>query len=165
MTGEPIPGDFDLDGDVDADDIDFYSEILGQPASFNPRLDLDNDGTITLADHDFHVNGFVQTDDSIGTLIGDINLDGSVDVLGDAFILIGNLDTTGPTGYARGDLNADGRINVTLGDAFLLIGNLGGSTASSASSFSTISTSAVPEPAAAAILSLVALTLGMRRRR
>ena len=168
LSGDPIPGDFDFDGDVDADDIDFYSQILGQPASFNPRLDLDNDGEITLADHDFHVNGFVQTTDGIGTLVGDVNLDGSVNVLDDAFVLVRNLDATSGVGYADGDLNADGRVDV-LGDAFRLVGNLNQSTASSfaqssSTSFST-STSAVPEPSATWLLGLIGATLGIRRRR
>ena len=165
LAGAPLPGDFDFDGDVDADDIDFFNLILDQPASFNPRLDLDNDGVITLDDHDFHVNGFAETPDAIGTLLGDINLDGSVDVLGDAFTLIGNLGESGQFGYADGDLNADGQVNV-LGDAFRLIGNIGQSTASSfgpQSSF--LSTSAVPEPTASLLIGFIGLALGARRRR
>ena len=122
---DPVPGDFNRDGDVDADDIDFYSGNLGQPASFNTELDLNNDGTITLDDHDLHVTTLVETfNGETGALLGDINLDGSVNVLGDAFILVANLGNAGPFGYTAGDLNADGMVNV-LGDAFRLVANLG----------------------------------------
>ena len=121
-----LTGDFDMDGDVDADDIDFYSgQTDNVPATgVLGQLDLNGDGLVTLADHAFHIANLVQTSNGqIGTLNGDVNLDGSVDVLGDAFTLIGNLGSSG-VGYADGDLNADGGVNV-LNDAFLLIGNLG----------------------------------------
>lgn len=121
-----VPGDFDADGDVDAADINFYSGKIGQDIAGNlPEMDLDGDGTITLADHDLHVTTLVQTSNGeTGALIGDINLDGSVDVLGDAFILVGNLNSIGSNLYSAGDLNADQTVNV-LGDAFRLVGNLG----------------------------------------
>ena len=125
VTPELSLGDFDRDEDVDADDIDFYGGNLDQPASFNPELDLNNDGMITLADHDQHVTTLVQTSNGeTGALLGDINLDGSVDVLVDAFILVANLANEGPHGHADGDLNADSVVDV-LGDAFRLIGDLG----------------------------------------
>jgi hypothetical protein len=120
-----VPGDFDRDGDVDTDDIDFYNGNLSQLASFNPELDLTGDGTITLADHDLHVTTLVQTSNGeTGAIIGDTNLNGVVDVLNDAFALVGSLGNSGPLGYAAGDLNADSVVNV-LGDAFRLVGNLG----------------------------------------
>ena len=118
-------GDFDRDGDVDADDVDFYNGNLGQPASFNPELDLNNDGMITLADHDQHVTTLVETSNGeVGALLGDINLDGDVDVLGDAFILVANLGSSNSVGYADGDLNANGAVDV-VDDVFRLIANLG----------------------------------------
>ena len=90
-----LAGNFDMDDDVDADDIDFYSGNLGMPAMDNlAQLDLNGDNVVTLADHDLHVMTLVQIDGvQSGTLIGDINLDGQVDVLVDAFILINNLGT------------------------------------------------------------------------
>ena len=120
-----LAGDFDMDDDVDADDIDFYSGNLGMPAMDDlAQLDLNGDNVVTLADHDLHVTTLVQINGvQSGTLIGDINLDGQVDVLVDAFILINNLGTNA-TGWASGDLNADQTVNV-LGDAFLLVNNLG----------------------------------------
>ena len=127
ITGDApgLAGDFDMDDDVDADDIDFYSGNLGMPAMDNlAQLDLNGDNVVTLADHDLHVMTLVQINGvQSGTLIGDINLDGQVDVLGDAFILISSLGTNA-TGWASGDLNADQTVDV-LGDAFLLVNNLG----------------------------------------
>lgn len=123
-------GDFNLDGDVDAEDIDFYGGNLGNPALGNLRLKLADDElpVYTLADHDTLIREFVQTSNGqTGAIVGDINLDGTVDVLGDAFILIGNLGSNAVSGYANGDLNADQRIDI-LGDAFRLVANLGRST-------------------------------------
>jgi hypothetical protein len=125
LTPPPI-GDFDGDRHVDADDIDFYRSTIGLPAGgILFELDLNNDGMITLDDHDLHVTTLAQTSNGeTGAVIGDVNLNGFVDVLGDAFILVGNLGGAGPLGYADGDLNADGIVDV-LGDAFRLVGNLG----------------------------------------
>ena len=122
----PVLGDFNNDGDVDADDIDFYGGNLDVPATGDlAQLDLNGDGMVTLDDHNIHVTTLVETSNGqTGTFIGDINLDGTVNVLGDAFALVGSLGGSG--GYADGDLNADQIVNV-LGDAFILIGNLGNS--------------------------------------
>ena len=120
-------GDFDLDGDVDGGDVDFYIGSLGQPATGELAiLDLDADGQITLADHNLHVSTLVTTSNGVtGALLGDVNLDGSVDVLGDGFDLIGSLGQSVPS-RAQGDLNADGFVTV-LGDAFILVADLGNS--------------------------------------
>lgn len=122
----PGVGDFDSDGDVDSDDVDFYNGNLDQPGTGSlAQLDLNNDGTITLADHDLHVTTLVQTSNGqTGAVIGDVNLNGVVDVLGDAFVLVANLGAAGSFGFADGNLNADGVVDV-LGDAFRLVGNLG----------------------------------------
>ena len=128
ITSSPIPGDFDLDGDVDADDVDFYRGQIGLTMSvsgFNSALDLDQNGIINLDDHDLHITTLVQTSNGlVGTFVGDANLDGNVDVVGDAFILISNLGSADVVGYAGGDLNADGVVDV-VNDAFRLISNLG----------------------------------------
>ena len=125
MTIPSALGDFNGDGVVDVTDIDFYSGNLGQPASFNPEMDLDGDGDIDGDDLNFHIETYVQTSNGqTGTVAGDINLDGQVDVLGDAFALIANLGSLGPYSYGLGDLNADLAVDV-LGDAFILISNLG----------------------------------------
>jgi len=126
---DPAPGlagDFEPDGDVDADDIDFYSGNIGEAAVGDlVQLDFDNDDFVTLADHQFHIENFVLTSNGqVGTNVGDINLDGTVNVLGDALALVGGLGLTTGAGYADGDLNADGAVNV-LGDALVLVSNLG----------------------------------------
>lgn len=121
-------GDFNGSGNIDNADIDFFNEQLGQTINAESELrelDLNDDGMITLDDHDLHVTTLTETLSGIqGTLIGDLNLDGTVDVLNDAFIMISNLGSNGLVGFADGDLNADGIVDV-LGDAFRLIGNLG----------------------------------------
>lgn len=121
-------GDFDSDGDVDADDIDAYIGNIGQAATGDlAELDLDPDGTITLDDHNILVTQHVQTSNGLtGTVLGDANLDGATDVLGDAFALVGNLGAIGDGSWGQGDFNADGDIDV-LNDAFILVGNLGSS--------------------------------------
>lgn len=120
-----VLGDFDGDGDVDGDDVDFYIGQLGQAATGAlAQLDLDDDGFVTLDDHNMHVMNLVQTTNgATGAFLGDVNLDGTVDVLSDAFALVAGLGQLA-TSRAQGDLNADGTVNV-LGDAFLLVADLG----------------------------------------
>ncbi len=155
-----LPGDFDNDGDVDVDDIDAYAAVLGQSATGNEEFDFVEDGNITLADLQFHVENYVMTNNGqTGTFLGDLNLDGTVNVLGDAFTIVGNLN--GPaTSYAQGDLNLDGTVNV-LGDAFTLVGNLG----SNNNPGSSASASAVPEPGTLSLLTIAAVGLAARRKR
>ena len=125
LTGAALPGDFNLDQQVDVVDVDHFFGSTGQVAEGElARLDLDGDGLVTPADHDLLITSFVQTSaGDFGTTIGDINLDGMTAVLGDAFTLISNIGRVGSVSYAHGDLNCDGVVDV-LGDAFRLIGNL-----------------------------------------
>ena len=120
-----LVGDFNVDGEVDCDDLDGYVGNL--EAAVNSELaplDLDNDGTISAADATTHITTLVQTSNgNTGTFPGDLNCDGEVDVLGDAFALVGNLGNA-VTSYSQGDISFDGTVDV-LGDAFTLIGNLG----------------------------------------
>ena len=121
-----ILGDFDQDGDVDVDDIDFYIGNLDTEATGElAQLDLVEDGTVTIDDLNFHITTLVETSNGVqGTPIGDLDLNGQVDVLGDAFALIANLGSNGPISYGLGNINCDLSVDV-LGDAFLLIANLG----------------------------------------
>ena len=131
VVSPDLIGDFNEDDIVDIDDIDFYSGRIGltsSDAGFDSQLDWNNNGTIEVEDHDYHVNNFVQTSNGVtGALLGDINLDGRVDVLSDAFGLVARLNGAGPYSFGTADLNADQQVDV-LGDAFTLIGNLGQST-------------------------------------
>ena len=126
---EPITGDFDADGNVDGDDVDFYIGNLDQPATGDlAQLDLNGDGNVTIADHDLHLTTLVVTSNGVtGALLGDVNLDGGVDVLADAFALVENLGQS-VTSHSQGDLNADGVVTV-LRDAFILVNQLGQSNA------------------------------------
>ena len=128
-TFTPVIGDFDDDGDVDGDDVDFYIGNLFKPATGElAPLDLDGGGEVTIADFNLHVTTLVVTSNGVtGALLGDVNLDGEVNVLNDAFILVENLGQT-VTSRSQGDLNADGVVDV-LGDAFLLVSQLGQSNA------------------------------------
>jgi len=126
---EPTPalvGDFDSDGDVDADDIDAYRGNIGQSAMGElAPLNLDQDEMITLADHNLLVTQHVQTSNNLtGTILGDANLDGTINVLGDALALVGSLGSDDDASWSDGDFNADGNVDV-LNDAFILVGNLG----------------------------------------
>jgi 6-phosphogluconolactonase (cycloisomerase 2 family) len=120
-------GDFDLDGDVDSNDLDQYNGNIGASAvGALAVLDLNGNGTVDSGDFEQHYTSLVETSNGqTGTFAGDTNLDGVVDVLNDAFSFIANLNQV-TTSWSEGDFNGDGLTNV-LGDAFLLIGNLGNS--------------------------------------
>ena len=126
-TTDDVAGDFDLDGDVDCDDVQTYRARLGLDADTTgnlPDLDLVADGIIDSADVASLVENLVETTNGqVGTFLGDLNCDGAVNVLGDAFVLVGNLGLV-PVSYIDGDINLDGEVDV-LGDAFALISNLG----------------------------------------
>lgn len=137
-TTDDVPGDFNIDGVVDCDDIAQYifpfQELPGAirprlglaPSGALPNMDLVADGVLDLADVEFLItNLVVTTNGQTGTFLGDLNCDGAVNVLGDAFTLVGSLgDEEIGFDYALGDINLDGVVDV-LGDAFALIGNLG----------------------------------------
>ena len=155
-------GDFDQDGDVDADDIDFYSGNVNFEFAQGEfaQLNQNSDGLITLADHDTHVFTLVETSNGqVGTFLGDFNLDGQVNVLGDAFALVGNLGNEN-AGWEEGDVNADGRVDVLV-DAFALVLNLGRSNAPSTS----VSATAVPEPGMLPALMIASAGIASRRRK
>ena len=172
-----IFGDFDLDGDVDADDIDFYSGNVDFEFAQGEfaQLNQNSDGLITLADHNTHIFTLAETSNGqIGTFLGDFNLDGRVDVLEDAFTLVGNLGSEN-AGFADGDVNADGRVDVLV-DAFALVTNLGNSNLDnlnfgnssfniSSTSSSFVSTSAIPEPGILPLLIFAAVGTASQRRK
>ncbi len=112
-------GDFDGDGDVDADDIDLlFANLGGADLSY----DLTDDGLVDSADVDEWVFNVVPIGANIGTVYGDFNLDGAVDA-GDLALLGTNFGAAGSFGWADGDANGDGVVDA--GDLALLGSNFG----------------------------------------
>ncbi|MEM6332170.1 MAG: PEP-CTERM sorting domain-containing protein [Planctomycetota bacterium] len=141
-----LPGDFDNDGDVDADDIDLLlTEING---SADPAFDLTGDG-ITNADDLTELIEVI-----LATRPGDANLDGQVGTP-DLAILASNFGTQA-TSWANANFN--GLDGVGTPDLAILAASFGfGTTPVSAA------TPAIPEPATLAITALGALGLARRR--
>jgi hypothetical protein len=143
----PLRGDFDLDGDVDADDIDLLFAAVGGGDTF---YDLTDDGLVNQDDVDEWVFNVVPVGgDNVGTVFGDFNLDGAVDA-GDLALLGGSFGQAGDFGWATGDATGDGVVDA--GDLALLGGNFG-----------TI-VHPVPEPASAALLLTGVAALIKRRK-
>jgi hypothetical protein len=119
VAAASVPGDFDADGDVDADDIDLLMANLGgDPAVY----DLTDDGVVDQADVDEWVFNIVPIGENVGTVYGDFNLDGEVNA-GDLALLATNYGLAGTWGWATGDGNGDG--NVDAGDLAMLATNYG----------------------------------------
>jgi len=106
------PGDFDQDGDVDADDIDLLcANIGGAPDPY----DLDGDADVDLDDQTVLIETLVEWSDGVnsgvGTRRGDWNLDGQVNVT-DLQITKAYFGQSG-LGWAQGDGNCDGLADLT----------------------------------------------------
>ncbi len=143
------PGDFDSDGDIDADDIDMLRDAI-HAGSTDPTLDLNGDGQLDCEDFAFLIHNLVDTTlgEGTGTEFGDFNLDGLVGIL-DLGILGDNYNT--PGGWAQGNANcADD--NVGILDLGLLGDNYG------------YDGSAIPEPTTLSLLGIGAVAILKRRR-
>jgi hypothetical protein len=142
-------GDFDGDGDIDADDIDALGAAI-QAGSTDTEFDMDGDGDVDSDDFAFHVHNLVDTalGEGTGTAFGDFNLDGLVGIL-DLGLLGDGYNST--NGWANGDANGDGTIGIL--DLGLLGDNYG------------YDGSAIPEPATMSLLGLGAVALLRRRSR
>jgi hypothetical protein len=142
-----LRGDFDGDGDIDADDIDILMANLGgNPATY----DLTDDGVVDQDDVDEWVFNIVPIGENVGTVYGDFNLDGEVNA-GDLALLATNYGTVGDWGWATGDGNGDG--NVDAGDLAMLATNYG----------TVVHT--VPEPVTMSLLAVGGAALLRRRSR
>jgi hypothetical protein len=142
-----LPGDFDNDGDVDADDVDLLMANLGgDPGTY----DLTDDGVVDQDDVDEWVFNIVPIGENIGTVYGDFNLDGEVNA-GDLALLATNYGLAGTWGWATGDGNGDG--NVDAGDLAMLATNYG----------TVVHT--VPEPITMSLLAVGGAALLRRRSR
>ncbi|MEQ9460536.1 MAG: dockerin type I domain-containing protein [Phycisphaeraceae bacterium] len=137
-----VPGDFNRDGLVNADDIDQLTSQLGLLVADSALMyDLNTDGAVTAADYETLVTTLVDTSlgSATGALFGDTDLSGTVDLI-DLSILATNFDSTG--GWAQGDVNTDGLIDLI--DLSFLASNFGQSIT-------------IPEPAALPLLALLML--------
>ncbi|MHC4563029.1 MAG: SUMF1/EgtB/PvdO family nonheme iron enzyme [Planctomycetota bacterium] len=149
------PGDFDEDGDVDADDIDILADAI-EAGSSDSLFDVNVDGFVDEQDLVDHIATLVErTDGGIGTYRGDFNLDGYVDAT-DLAILKAGFGLTG-LGYALGNANADDFVDGTdlaiFKATFGFSGTPGGG-----------NPPAVPEPATISLLALGGLAIVRRQR-
>ena len=143
-------GDFDEDGDVDADDVDTLCANMGGDVA---TYDMNGDLVVDEDDMVFHVETYLDVDtdgdgvtDGAGTFRGDFNTDGSVNGT-DLSIMNGGFGAS--VGFAGGNANCDSTVNGT--DLSILAGVFGN-----------VATAAVPEPLTLGLLSLGAV--GLLRR-
>ena len=146
----PVPGDFDGDDDVDADDIDILCANMGGDVG---TYDMDGDLDVDEDDLIYHVENLVELQDGsgrVGTKRGDFNLDGFVNAT-DLAIMQPSFGL-GPKLYADGNANCDTVVNGT--DLAILAANIGFAAP----------TGAVPEPLTLGLLGLGSVALLRRRK-
>jgi len=140
------PADFDMDGDVDADDIDTLCANMGSVDL--STYDLDGSGVVDEGDFIFLIETYAEWDNGVGTYVGDFNLDGVVNAT-DLQIMKGSFGSSG-VGYALGNANCDTFVNAT--DLQILKSTFGSAAA------------AVPEPLTIGLLAVGATALIRRKR-
>jgi len=146
------PGDFNEDGDIDADDVDILCANMG--GDLDP-YDLNSDGVVDEDDMIFHIENLIEYDtdddgtpDGQGTYVGDFDLNGVVNAT-DLQLMKGTFGTSG-VGYANGNANCDTVVNAT--DLQILKGTFGSSVAG------------VPEPLTMSLLAIGGAALLRRRK-
>lgn len=97
-----LPGDFNLDGSVDAADIDLLCVALHTPDADLGTYDVNADGELNTVDSDYWIREIAET------RRGDLDLDGDVD-FEDFLELSGNFGSA-EAGWAAGDLDCDGEV-------------------------------------------------------
>lgn len=96
-----LDGDYNNDGIWSASDLDFLSEGI-RNGSQDWRLDLSNNGTVTLEDRRRWI------EDLVGSHFGDANLDGSFDSGDFVTVFQGGLyETSAAAGWEAGDFSGD----------------------------------------------------------
>ncbi len=149
--GASVPGDFNGDGILDAQDID---ALTTQSAGMQnpPAYDLNGDSVVDGAD----INVWIS--DLFKSVMGDINLDGEFNS-GDLVTMLsaGLYETGQPSVWSTGDLNGDGVSN----SSDLVTGLAGGAYEQGPAQ----AVASVPEPTGILLsLGIVAALLACRRR-
>jgi len=150
--GAPNPGDFDGDGDVDADDIDaLCANMTGDgvllPSGFE-QYDLDGDGDADSADMDILIHDLVETTVGIGTEYGDFNLDGKIDTVD--LTILGTYFGVG-TSWNQGNANCDTTVDTV---DLTILGTY----------FGFVASAPIPEPATMTLLAIGGLAILRRKR-
>ena len=127
---EPIAGDFDANGTVEAADIDALLDVIRQPTFASCHFDL-------VGNNGLDEDDLTEVISLAGGLLGDANLDGVVGFR-DFLTVSRSFNKTGTT-WSDGDF--DGDDSVTFADFLLLSRNFG-----NAIELSATSVQSVPEP-------------------
>ena len=147
-----VPGDFDGDGDIDADDIDILCDNMGGDPD---PYDVDGDGDVDENDLVVLIETLVELQDGsgrIGTKQGDFNLDGFVN--GTDLALMKNSFGQPGMKYADGNANCDAFVNGT--DLAIMKASFG---------FSAPPAGGVPEPMTLLVMAAAGLPLLLKRKR
>ncbi len=151
----PALGDFDVDGNINDQDIDLLlNEIHVGGESVWP-YDLTADDVVDKDDADHLV------EDILGVYYGDADLDGEVGIL-DLATLANNLGKS-EVGWADADFNGDGYVGVL--DLAIAANNYGRGAEGGGGAPATPAGGQVPAPPATTLMVLGALGLLRRRRR
>jgi hypothetical protein len=149
-----LPGDFDLDGDLDNVDIDTLLHATQGPIPpAQAKFDLNSDNVVIAAPYAPNSDSDVWVQTLRHTRYGDANLDGRVNSQ-DFAVLASHYNQSGQ-GWAEGDFNGNGKVNAL--DFNQIAKNFG--FIAPGDSLGAI----VPEPGVATML--IALLLLQRRRR
>lgn len=114
FAGPSVPGDLDLNGEINAADIDALALAIRSQQS-GQRFDVDGDGGVDEDDFTFLVETI------IGTKRGDTNLDGRVD-FADFLVHSANFAAQ-DVGWASGNFDTDDEVSFT--DFLVLSANFG----------------------------------------
>ena len=115
LSDEPlVVGDFDLDGELSAADIDRLSERV-RHAVFDEKFDLNADARLDEQDREFWIESLA------ATRPGDVDFDGSVDFAD--FLRLSRGFGTSHAGWSDGDFDGNGIVE--FGDFLSLSGNFG----------------------------------------
>lgn len=132
---QPLPADFDMDGDVDCVDVDRLVRSIVEGTDLS-ELDLTGDGIVDRADLDawLPLAGTANLLSGEPFLEGDANLDGKVDV--NDLNILGLNWLQDVNGWCNGDVSADGLVDANDLNALALnwLKDVSGATSAAAAS-------------------------------